>query len=116
MHEQVERMTLVPGDTVYLPAGLPSRLIPDGENLQLRLKAEPSVREAVAWYCPRCAQLVHTREFAVGIVQGQYWEAVQQFNADERLRTCGSCGAVHPPVELGDIAWPAVAAALAESP
>src|SRR5262249_9210671 len=68
IHDAPERMTLVPGDTVYLPAGLPSRLIPDGENLQLRLKAEPPVREAVVWYCPRCAGLVHTRELAVGIV------------------------------------------------
>jgi 3-hydroxyanthranilate 3,4-dioxygenase len=113
MGDAVERMTLVPGDTVYVPAGLPSRLIPDGENLQLRLKAEPPSREAVVWYCPRCTQVVHSREVAVGIVQGQYWQAVQEFNADERLRTCGGCSAVHPPVELGDIAWPQVAAALA---
>jgi 3-hydroxyanthranilate 3,4-dioxygenase len=114
MGEAVERMLLVPGDTVYLPAGRPSRLIPDGENLQLRLKAEPPAREAVAWYCPHCGKLVHSRELTAGIVQSQYWQAVQEFNGDERLRACG-CGVVHPPVELGDIAWPEVAAALAES-
>src|ERR1700722_10852098 len=39
------RMELVPGDTVYIPAGVPSRLTPRGENLQIRLKAEPAVRE-----------------------------------------------------------------------
>src|SRR5207237_3246410 len=34
------RMALSPGDTVYIPAGVPSRLVPRGENLQVRLKAE----------------------------------------------------------------------------
>src|SRR5262245_8625787 len=35
------RMPLVAGDTVYIPAGVPSRLLPVGENLQIRLKAYP---------------------------------------------------------------------------
>ena len=33
----------------------------DGENVQIRLKAEPAVREAVAWYCA-CGELVHSLE------------------------------------------------------
>jgi hypothetical protein len=108
------RMKLVPGDTVYIPARVPSRLFPDGENLQLRLKPEPPPREAVAWYCAGCGNLLHARELAVGILQEQYWSAVQELNGDAQLRTCRGCAAVHPPVELGDIAWLAVAAALRE--
>src|SRR5437899_27161 len=42
-----DRMRLQPGDTVYIPAGVPSRVVPEKENLQLRLKAEPPGREAV---------------------------------------------------------------------
>src|SRR5271168_4786521 len=57
--EASPNMSLVPGDTVYIPAGVPSRVTPRGENLQIRLKAEPAVREAVAWYCARCGALVH---------------------------------------------------------
>jgi 3-hydroxyanthranilate 3,4-dioxygenase len=108
----VARMHLSPGDTVYIPAGVPSRVVPRGENLQIRLKAEPPGREAVAWYCAGCGALVHTRELGAGIVQQQYWDAVHAFNADAALRTCAACGAVHPPADLGDIAWPAVAEAL----
>jgi 3-hydroxyanthranilate 3,4-dioxygenase len=37
-----EPIRLAPGDTVYIPARMPSRVIPDGENVQLRLKAEPA--------------------------------------------------------------------------
>lgn len=105
-------MRLVPGDTVYIPAGVPSRLFPDGENVQIRLKAEPPGREAVAWYCAACGELVHGEELAEGIHQDRYLDAVLAFNDDAARRTCPGCGAVHPPADLGDIAWREVAAAI----
>lgn len=108
-------LALEPGDTVYIPACVPSRLVPDGENVQLRLKVEPGVREAVAWYCA-CGAVVASAEIAPGVVQAAYLAAVHAFNAGER--TCPACGQPHPPAELGDIAWAEVAAALraAEEP
>lgn len=108
----VARMALAPGDTVYIPAGVPSRVLPDGEVLQIRLKAEPPADEAVAWYCAGCGALVHSVELAGPIAQEGYLAAVQAFNGDAALRTCGGCGAVHPAVELGDVAWAEAAAAL----
>ena len=107
-----ESMCLTPGDTVYLPAGVPSRIVPQGEVVQIRLKGQPPLREAVAWYCLACGELVHAHEFVDAIPQRQYWRAVHEFNADERQRTCGACGTIHPRVSLGDIAWPEVASAL----
>ena len=102
-------MTLEPGDTVYIPACVPSQLVPHGENVQIRLKPEPGVREAVAWYCA-CGALVSSTEISPGIVQADYLAAVQAFNAS--TRACPSCARVHPAVELGDIAWAETAAAL----
>jgi 3-hydroxyanthranilate 3,4-dioxygenase len=110
----VERMHLTPGDAVYIPAGVPSRVVPRGENVQVRLKAEPPGREAVAWYCAACGELVHSRELGEGVRQQEYWDAARAFNADAKLRTCGACGAVHAEADLADIAWPAVAEALRE--
>ena len=110
---ELTRMELVPGDSVYIPAGVPSRVVPAGEVLQVRLKAEPPAREAVAWFCSGCGALVHGRELDDEIVQRAWWQAVTDFNADEARRTCSGCGRVHDRVDLGDIAWPAVAAALA---
>jgi 3-hydroxyanthranilate 3,4-dioxygenase len=107
----VTAMTLVPGDSVYIPAGVPSRLVPDGEALDIRLKAEPPAAEAVAWYC-ECGARITAREIEGPIVQEGWWRAVQEFNGSSTLRTCPRCAVVHAPVELGDIAWPAVAAAL----
>jgi len=105
-------MVLEPGDTVYIPACVPSQLVPYGENVQLRLKAEPAVREAVAWYCD-CGAVVHSIEIAAGIVQDAYLAAVHAFNAS--ARTCPRCARVHPPAELGDIAWAATATAIRAS-
>ncbi|HEY1817247.1 MAG TPA: hypothetical protein VGG74_33100 [Kofleriaceae bacterium] len=105
----VSTLSLVPGDTVYIPACMPSRLFPDGENVQVRLKAEPGVREAVAWFCT-CGALVHSIDIVPGIVQAAYLAAVHAFNASPRA--CPSCACVHPLAELGDIAWHETAKAL----
>lgn len=105
-------MRLTPGDTVYIPAGVPSRLIPDGENVQIRLKAEPPGREAVAWYCGGCGDLVYAEELGEGTLQDRYQDAVEAWNGDAARRTCGGCAAVHAPADLGDIAWREVAAAI----
>jgi hypothetical protein len=106
------RVTLEPGDTVYIPAGVLSRVVPEGEVLLIRLKAEPAAREAVAFYCERCGGLLLGRELEEPIVQEGWWRAVQAFNQDAALRRCPACAAEQPPAALGDIAWPAVAAAL----
>lgn len=103
-------LALEPGDTVYIPACVPSRILPDGENIQIRLKAEPAVREAVAWFC-ECGALVQSIEIAAGALAPEaYLAAVTAFNAS--ARTCPHCARVHPPADLGDIAWAETAAAL----
>ena len=104
-------MQLAPGDTIYIPAGVPSRVVPDGEVVQIRLKAEPPAKEAVAWYCGSCRALVHGVELDDATVQRGWARAVAAFNGDEKLRTC-ACGTIHPAVALGDIAWLDVAAAI----
>jgi 3-hydroxyanthranilate 3,4-dioxygenase len=105
-------LVLEPGDTVYIPACVPSRLVPHGENVQVRLKAEPAVREAVAWYCD-CGALVASSELPPGVMQEAYLAAVHAFNAS--TRACPACARVHPPAELGDIDWAATAAAVRAS-
>jgi len=114
--ENPERMQLVAGDSVYLPAGIPNRIITHTQSLQVRFKSEPAGREAAAWYCEACSALVHWHDIGteVEIPQEEYWLAVFRFNNDLELRTCGSCEAIHPEAYLGDIAWPDVAEAIRE--
>jgi hypothetical protein len=102
--------TLEPGDTVYIPARTPSRIVPDGEVVQIRLEQEPPARAALVWFCV-CGRRLHVAELS-GLRQRAAWAAVQAFNGDLALRTCGACSAVYPPADLGDIAWPQVADAI----
>lgn len=115
--ERRERFSLVAGDSVYLPAGIPSRVITHTPNLQVRFKAETPGREATVWYCANCESVVHWQavDTSSQIPQQAYWDATQTFNSDAAARTCAACTTVHPPVDLGDIAWPTVAEAIREA-
>ncbi len=112
-----ERMRLVAGDSVYLPAGIPSRIITHTPSLQVRFKAEPAGREAVVWYCNGCGAVVSWQDIGatIEIPQEEYWAAVGTFNKDAEQRTCSNCELVHDEVDLGDIAWPDVAKAIREA-
>ena len=102
------------GDAVYIPAGQASRVVPRGETVQLRFKAEPSGWEAALWLCARCGAEIFRREIdtTASPAQEGYWGACEEFNGEASRRTCGSCAAVHPPAELSDIRWLEVAAQL----
>jgi len=113
----VHYFELACGDFVYLPAGTPSRIMPETPCLQLIYRAEPWEQETVLWYCPGCG--VELRRIALdgaeGLLQHAYWAACQTFNVDPVTRTCVRCAAIHPPVDLTDIRWPEVAAAISHS-
>lgn len=112
--ERPEQLQLVVGDSVYIPAGIPSQVITHTPSVQVRFKAETAGKEAVVWYCPDCRAVVHWRSIdtQAEIPQAAYWQAVQQFNTDSALRVCPACQSEQPRAELGDIAWPAVAQAI----
>jgi hypothetical protein len=104
-------MSLSTGDSVYLPAGVATRITPTTEMLLFKMKAEPPGWEAALWFCQKCGAEVFQREFDASEVVSQlgYWQACQDFNGDPALRTCRECGEVHPEADLTDIRWPEVA-------
>lgn len=65
----------------------------------------PGEQDKIAWYCPNCTSLVHEQTVTAGENPKLSWasfvaaekDAVREFNHDPRLRTCGECGAEHPP-------------------
>ena len=103
--------TLAPGDFVYVPAGTPHRIVPEGECVQLRYRPEFPGLEGVAWYCDGCGKEVarDVWDTADELPQEGYLRATTAFNADPAKRTC-TCGKVHPPVDLGPYRWAEVAA------
>lgn len=105
---------LEPGDVAYVPAGTPSRLVPDGQSVNLRYKPREPGLEGVAWFCESCGHEVHRVEFDADaeIPQEQYWAACNAFNDDAELRRCPNCGTEHATVDLTGIRWPEIAEAI----
>lgn len=59
-------------------------------------------KDALLWVCPKCACQFSRHDFETGMARWKrFWNAqlglVRSFNDDEALRTCPSCGHVHPP-------------------
>jgi hypothetical protein len=110
----VRYFELACGDFIYLPAGTPSRIVPETSCLQLIYRAEPWEQETALWYCPGCdAELYQVAlDGTQSLLQPAYWAACQTFSAEPAARTCTHCAAVHPALDLTDIRWPEVAAVI----
>jgi hypothetical protein len=98
---------LMPGDHVYLPAGLPYRVVTSEPCVQLLLKADVPALEAVAFYCASCDQLVYRVDFDLGgdPVQRHYHRICSSFNENDARRRCSGCGTVATAIDLTPYAW-----------
>ncbi|MBV9119936.1 MAG: hypothetical protein JOZ39_04450, partial [Chloroflexi bacterium] len=107
----VRSHALEPGTFVYVPAGTPHRVMPQGDSVQVRYKAQEPTLEGVAWYCPQCgAEVWRTEwELATELPQEGYARACREFNEDRELRVCPGCGAEHPLLDLDGIRWEEIA-------
>jgi hypothetical protein len=107
---------LIPGDYIYVPAGAPHRLIPDGTNVTLRYKAQNPGLEGVAWYCESCGDELFREvwDTATEISQDAYLRVATGFNADADQRTCSDCGNVHQPIDLTGYRWSEIAQEIRE--
>jgi 3-hydroxyanthranilate 3,4-dioxygenase len=110
----VRYFELTCGDFVYLPAGTPSRIVPETPCLQITYRAEPWGQETALWYCSSCGAELHriALDTAGESPHRAYWAACQTLNADPTARTCAHCAAIYPSLDLTDIRWPEVAATL----
>jgi mannose-6-phosphate isomerase-like protein (cupin superfamily) len=113
----VERFTLTPGDCVYVPAGVPHRLLPAEESVVLRYKPHPPGIEGVAWYCDNCGAELHRDIWHADRVasQAMFHEMSTRFAADTDRRTCATCGTVLPAPDLVGFRWRDVARELGGS-
>lgn len=111
----VNSFAVRPGDNVYVPAGTPHRVLPNSETIQLRYRPVRAGNEGVAWYCPGCDRELRrvVWDTAQTVSQQAWLDACEEFNADEKVRECRSCGARHPRIEVSEfLSWKEVAAVL----
>ena len=95
------------GDVVYVPAGVPHRIIPSEESIHHRFKLPESKVEGLAWYCEICGQEVHRDVWSLveSTPQEGYFRACRAFNGDAELRRCNACSAEHTKLELEGYRW-----------
>jgi 3-hydroxyanthranilate 3,4-dioxygenase len=95
------------GDHLYVPAGVPHRIVPAAETIQYRYKLPESELEGVAWYCDGCGAELHREvwELQSELPQEAYLRIARAFNEDVKRRTCAACGTVHPVLDLSPYRW-----------
>ncbi|WP_433369090.1 3-hydroxyanthranilate 3,4-dioxygenase [Streptosporangium sp. CA-115845] len=92
VHVREGQMWLLPPNTPHSPQR------PEEGSVGLvveRIRPE-GVLERFLWYCPECSAVVHEVELQVRDIVTDLPPIFQAFYDDEKARTCGNCGAVHP--------------------
>jgi len=103
----VERFAFKPGDCIYVPAGAPHQIVPAGENVAMRYKAQEPGLEGIAWYCEHCDAEIFREvwDTAKSLSQDRYRAITERFAADAGLRTCRACGTVHRAPDPAAFRW-----------
>jgi len=107
----VREMEVAPGDYVYLPAGLPHRVIPRSSSLQLRFSGREAHAERASFRCEGCsAELGSTAwSSASTLRQEGFGGALDAFAEDGAGGPCPGCGTVAPAVGAAAFRWDEVA-------
>jgi mannose-6-phosphate isomerase-like protein (cupin superfamily) len=109
---EVRYFALKAGDFVFVPAGMPHRIVPTETSIQYRYKAADPGLEGVAFFCTACETEMSRTVWDASkeVSQDRYADACESFDAKDTARTCPSCGSVNPALGFDTAGWRAVAA------
>jgi len=84
------------GEMFLLPAGVPhSPQRPAGTvGLVIERVRKTGELDHLRWYCDDCGEVLHDEAFQLEDLATQLKPLIENFYADESLRTCGKCSAV----------------------
>jgi 3-hydroxyanthranilate 3,4-dioxygenase len=91
-HVREGEMWLLPRNTPHSP----QRPNPGSVGVVIERIREAGTLEKFQWYCLHCNHLVHEVELQVTDIVVDLPPVFEQFYADENVRECVQCGAVHP--------------------
>ena len=98
-------MPIREGEVYLLPPGLrhsPQRPDPESIGLVVEYQRREGELDGFEWVCGNCNGLVHRVEVQVQAIDQDLPPLFAAFQNDLEARTCPSCGAVHPGIELDD--------------
>ena len=92
------------GEIFVCPGGLPHspRRVENTWGLVIERKRRNDEKEEFAWFCENCDAPALRRVVNQGDIPNQVAAVYQEFNADERIRTCRVCGYVFPQTPMAE--------------
>ena len=84
------------GEMFLLPAGIPHspQRPADTVGLVIERVRKSGELDHLRWYCDDCGEVLHDEAFQLEDLGTQLKPLIENFYADESLRTCGKCSAV----------------------
>lgn len=84
------------GEMYLLPARVPhSPQRPAGTiGMVIERQRRQGELDHLRWYCEKCGDILHDAAFELEDLGSQLKPIIEEFYADQRLRTCKKCGAV----------------------
>jgi 3-hydroxyanthranilate 3,4-dioxygenase len=92
--ERRQSVRIKEGEIFVLPGGMPHspRRFENTWGLVIERKRRQEEKEEFAWFCEKCDDLVLSRVVNQGDIPSQVAAVYSEFNGDEKIRTCKSCG------------------------
>jgi 3-hydroxyanthranilate 3,4-dioxygenase len=102
--ERRQVVSIKEGEIFVCPGGLPHspRRFENTWGLVIERKRRPGEKEEFAWFCEKCDELVLSRVMDPDSIPAQVSQVYQEFNDDEKLRTCRVCGYVFPTTPMAE--------------
>ncbi len=96
---EVRDITIREGDIFLLPAGIPHSPQRPANTVGMVVERvrKTGEQDHLRWYCEKCGDVVYDANFALEDLSSQLKPIIENFYADESLRTCKKCGTVMQP-------------------
>ena len=87
------------GEIFLLPAGVPHSPQRPANTVGMVIERtrKTDERDHLRWYCESCGEVLHDASFPLKDLGTQLKPIIQNFYADDSLRTCKKCGTVMQP-------------------
>ncbi len=87
------------GEIFLLPARIPHspQRPANTVGMVVERQRKPGELDHLRWYCEQCGEVLHDASFQLEDLASQLKPIIEEFYADESVRTCNSCHAVMQP-------------------